>query len=170
LSRSTRNAALIEAGSKLRRRNFPGAEALTPRRREALERMRRLQQGGRGALSASRRAPSRCRVMEKLGARNGADLARIAVRACVFQPGIKASGEAFPYERRDHWDRAPRGRRRVRVGGRAGGLRRGRGAHARAPGRVRAVRATATRPSGGPCYWFLIATRAEHPLKPKQRV
>jgi hypothetical protein len=42
---------LIEPGSKLRRRDFPGAEALTPRRRE-LESMRRLQQGGPGALSA----------------------------------------------------------------------------------------------------------------------
>jgi len=38
----------------------------------------------------------RSSVMEKLGARNDADLARIAVRACVFQPGIKASGEALP--------------------------------------------------------------------------
>jgi len=67
-------------GSRLRR-NFPGIESLTPREREVLEKIvggASNKEAGR-ALGISPRTIEvhRSRVMEKLGARNGADLARI---------------------------------------------------------------------------------------------
>ena len=73
------------AGSKLRH-NFPGAESLTPREREVLEKIvggASNKEAGR-ALGISPRTIEvhRSRVMEKLRARNGADLARI-----VFSEG-----------------------------------------------------------------------------------
>jgi FixJ family two-component response regulator len=71
------------AGEELPQRSFPGADTLTPREREVLEEITagasNKEAGRTLGISPRTIEVHRARIMEKLGARNAADLVRIVL-------------------------------------------------------------------------------------------